>query len=164
MHRVTLRYPPDRCLNTTTSQYPLSPPPSLQPASGLWLLHRGPLWWPLGRCRCAQLPAVACFLLASACLPLHCLLHRLAVLPLALSQTVTLALLIAPRTDTNMRLLPPGARRWNASPAGRMVPGTMAALLIFPISTLAYAWTLHYHVHLAAPLIARCAAPALVFE
>lgn len=34
-----------------------------------------------------------------------------------------------------------GARRWSASPVGRMVPGTVAALILFPLSTLAYAWT-----------------------
>ena len=47
-----------------------------------------------------------------------------------------------------------GARRWPASPAGRMVPGTASALLLFPVSTLVYAWTLARHVHLAVPLIA----------
>lgn len=46
-----------------------------------------------------------------------------------------------------------GARRWNASPAGRMVPGTIAALLLFPPAALAYAWTLQAGVNLAGPLI-----------
>jgi MFS family permease len=46
-----------------------------------------------------------------------------------------------------------GARRWSASPAGRMVPGTLAALLVFPGVTLGYAWCLHTHANLAGPLI-----------
>jgi hypothetical protein len=47
-----------------------------------------------------------------------------------------------------------GARYWNSSPAGRMVPGLIAAFTIFPASTLAYAWTLQAGTHLAGPLIA----------
>ncbi|KIY97522.1 hypothetical protein MNEG_10439 [Monoraphidium neglectum] len=46
-----------------------------------------------------------------------------------------------------------GARRWNSSPAGRMVPGLIASFTIFPASTLAYAWTLAYGTNLAGPLI-----------
>jgi hypothetical protein len=47
-----------------------------------------------------------------------------------------------------------GARRWNSSPAGRMVPGTLAAFFLFPPATLAYGWTLDKQLNLAGPLIA----------
>ncbi|GBF94820.1 MFS general substrate transporter [Raphidocelis subcapitata] len=47
-----------------------------------------------------------------------------------------------------------GARRWNSSPAGRMVPGLMSAVLVFPLSMVVYAWTLGLHMHLALPLTA----------
>jgi hypothetical protein len=47
-----------------------------------------------------------------------------------------------------------GARRWNASAAGRMVPGLLAALFVFPVATLTYGWALDRSTHLAVPLIA----------
>ena len=46
-----------------------------------------------------------------------------------------------------------GARYWNTSPAGRMVPGLIAAFTVFPAATLVYAWTLHAGTNLAGPMI-----------
>ncbi|KAI8466824.1 MAG: major facilitator superfamily domain-containing protein [Monoraphidium minutum] len=45
------------------------------------------------------------------------------------------------------------ARRWPQSHTGRMLPGLVAAGVAFPLSTLAYAWSLQFRTHLAGPLV-----------
>ncbi len=46
------------------------------------------------------------------------------------------------------------ARRWSSSPAGRLIPGLAATLLVYPVSTLVYAWTFQWHTHVTFPLVA----------
>jgi hypothetical protein len=45
------------------------------------------------------------------------------------------------------------ALRWSSHPTGRMFPGLAAAAVLFPLATLAYAWTLEFRLMLAGPLV-----------
>ncbi|GBF97583.1 hypothetical protein Rsub_10719 [Raphidocelis subcapitata] len=46
------------------------------------------------------------------------------------------------------------ARRWPASHSSRLFPGLAACLLVYPLSTLAYAWCFQMKTHVAGPLVA----------
>ena len=45
------------------------------------------------------------------------------------------------------------AGKYPSFPQGRLLPATFIALVLMPISLLAYGWTLHYKTNLAGPLI-----------
>jgi hypothetical protein len=46
-----------------------------------------------------------------------------------------------------------GARHWAAAPAGRMVCGTLAALLLFPVGVSLFGWGMHFKLPAAVPLL-----------
>lgn len=46
-----------------------------------------------------------------------------------------------------------GARRWAGSPAGRMVFGTVVALVLYPLATMLFGWGIHFNIPVAAPLV-----------